>query len=316
MTGIALATGDNGDGTANPGGTNADTNVSDPANGNGNPGDGTGGGGIKVGSSYPAGGGTDSNTPWYASLTDEGAKALAESKKWATIDDAMKSYKELETAFSGKLEALAPKTAAEYNFKKPENLPTGANYNDTFAGTFKTWAHELKLTNDQAAHIHDKFMEFASAEMTTAAKAHQTALSDAIVSSEKTLKKEWGAPESAVFTQNIELARRAMANLGIADDMKAAGVITDVGGVPTVTNAKMLMALAKVGSAMFKEDSTFGKSATDASNPFDPATLNLKAQGELFTSDPARAAMWIDQLPPEHKAQYASLRAKLKAKGH
>ena len=80
--------------------------------------------------------------------------------------------------------------------------------------------------------------------------------------------------------------------------MVASGAIKVVGGKEMVANAGAFEALAKIGGAMFAEDS-MNSSPTVGNNPFDPKTENLTAQGKIIKENPERAKLLINAAGPQ-----------------
>lgn len=257
---------------------------------------------MEAGTTAPATTGTTETTEWWATgLKDEATQAIAKAKGWKSADDALKSYGELEKMVNGKLEALAPKTAAEYEFKLPENAKD-IGYDPKFADALKDWALKAKLPKEAAAAVHDQFVAYA-ADVNKAAAAEQARVLDERLNvSERELTKEWGSKENPAFGRSLEMARRAMDQLGLKADLVEAGVIVD----GKIANANIIKALAKVGQSMFAEDASFGNPATMTSNPFDPKTIDLKAQGVIFKQDKLRAKMLIQALPPDVQQKHYS----------
>jgi hypothetical protein len=232
----------------------------------------------------PAAAAATTSDPW-AGLDPDNLK-FVQTKGLKDLNAAIKSQRELEGLLGQRSQAPAPAAAvSDYEFSKPEGA---VDYSDEFANNFKEWAFGGKLSKEQAATIHDKFVGWAQEQT----KAMSEALTTAAVNTKAELVKEWGAEQTPEFSRNLDLAQRAAKNLGIFDSLERAGVFTKINGATTATDAKVMSALAKVGNAMFSEDRLFGD-VTAASNPFDPKTVDLVVQGRLMKEDPQKAKALI-----------------------
>jgi hypothetical protein len=248
----------------------------------------------------------------FASLTGD-YKQLAENKGWKSLDDALKSYKELETHLSQTRPAEAPKdiTAYEAATTKPENA-ADIGYNDDFAKWFKETSLAGKVPVETAKHYHDAFVKWAGEQAGRTGETQVAAATERVNKAATELTKSWGSPNTPKFARNLDMAMRAINNL--SPDLKQAladtGVIANVGGKEMVANHVIIDALAKAGAAMYAEDTLYG-STSNSANPFDPATLDLTKQGQLIRTDKARAASFIRALKPELQSRYTALLSSL-----
>lgn len=242
---------------------------------------------------------------WAAGLQTEENRALVEAKQWASADDALKSYRELQThaskglhlpgenataddwnAFYTKLGR--PENADGYQLKlNTESVPEGFPYDEKSAIEFRNWAHEAGLTPRQAQSLHDRFVSYQ-------AGSFEAQRADAVKregDAHRAIVQEWGEPDTTGYKQNLELASRAITQLGLKDALVEGGALSADGAIRNVAIAK---AFAKVGKELYAEDSM----ATDAngvlSNPFsDGSNFNLTKQGEIIRSDPRKASALI-----------------------
>jgi hypothetical protein len=253
------------------------------------------------------GSGTDGSIPalgdLVAGLSPEN-RTLVEAKKWATLDDAFKSHRELETHAS---KALVPPgkdaTAEDWsNFyeklgrpEKPEGyelkvarktLPEDFPYDETLSVEFRNMAHEAGLTPQQAQIVHDKFV----GRQAEAFKATQQSMAEKAETAHRDLVKEFGDPDTDGYKQGVELMSRAARQLGLVDTLSEIGMIGKDG---SVLNAKMAKALARIGKDMFSEDSFASGDGAALDNPFSDKTFNLTKQGQLVRSDPNKARALI-----------------------
>ena len=228
---------------------------------------------------------------WYEGLVkDEGNLGTMKAKNWATLDDAVKSYRELETKISqGQQAKRGPAAPTDYKFEVPDTMKD--HYSKEFADGFRNWAHKLDLSQEQAKGLHDSVLEFSQQAMKVQSAAASKALETSILTTKTDLESAWGNEKSPEFARNLEMSRRAIEKLdpGLKDALKASGVITENG---TVTNSAIMKAMAKVGAAMFAEDTVHGQQAI-TSNPFEKGKENPLLQSRLFQTDPEKAKLLI-----------------------
>lgn len=238
-----------------------------------------------------AGGGS-----WYDSFADQGLKQLAETKGWKGPEDALKSYKELETSYSQRVDApKAPASPDEYKFNVPTDLPDGTSYNEQMVAHLKAVAHKAGVSQEAAAAIHDGIVEFAKQTVTQQQQAMQEQAIQNVQKAAGELSTEWKAQMGTpAFARNVELAKRAirMSGDGMMDALKSAGVVQEIGGELMVTNAKVFAAFAKMGEGMYSEDTLFGEIGGDK-NPFADGSEDMAMQGRLVKNDPDKAALLI-----------------------
>lgn len=241
----------------------------------------------------------------------EDNRTLVEAKKWAGEDGSIDlnkiadGYRNLESHASKSLKVPGedatpedwnafyqklgrPEKPEGYELKlNTETVPEDFPYDETSAVEFRNWAHEAGLTPHQAQKLHDKFVEYQAGQFGSAreqAAKQETAAHREIVS-------QWGDPDSSGYKQNLELATRAISQLGLKDALTEGGLLSQDGAI---RNAKIATALAKVGKELYAED-VFANAATGVmSNPFsDGDSFNLTKQGELIRKDPGRAKALI-----------------------
>lgn len=249
------------------------------------------------------GGSTATGNDWVAGLEAEN-RTLVEAKKWGSVNDAIKSYRDLETHASKALtvpgeNATAedwskfygrlgrPETADKYEIKVDRTaLPADMPYDETMSVEFRSWAHEAGLNPKQAQALHDKYVgSFAArfTEQTNQAKQQETAAHADLV-------QTWGDPASEGYKKNVELMSRAAHQLGVADALKKGGLLSADGGIRDATLAK---ALARVGKELFSEDSFASGDGGVINNPWAEGKINLTEQGKLVRSDPNKARALI-----------------------
>jgi hypothetical protein len=251
-----------------------------------------------------AGNGSSASGDWLAGLEGDN-RSLVEAKGWRSVNDAIKSYREAETRLGQTLSVPGKDATAEdwnklydklgrpgkptdYALKVDRtNLPADLPYDETFSIEFRNWAHEQGLNNRQAQALHDKYVaKFADGFRHNArqlAAEQQTAHRD--------LTAKWGDPQSEGYKREVELMSRAARHLGLTEALAKGGLITADGGI---RNSQLALALARVGSELFAEDSFAAGGGGVVSNPFaDGNAFNVTEQGKLVRSDPNKARALI-----------------------
>ncbi len=243
---------------------------------------------------------------WLAGLSEEN-RSLVEAKKWDSDPNALvKGYREVEahaksalvppgddasqddwSAFYDRLGR--PEKPEGYEFRLPEGVPEDMPYDDTLKAQFQTWSHQAGLTPRQAAMMHDLYVQNAGelhGQAIEGTRKTVTAAHDALV-------KAWGDPETEGHKRKVELAGRAIRQLGgdaLEAELRSVGVLTDAGEVAAPQVAQMF---ANIGEQLYAEDTVFAGPSASA-NPFaDGPHHNLTEQGKILRSDPKRAKALI-----------------------
>lgn len=251
-----------------------------------------------------------SPSDWTAAL-DEETRATATAKGWKSPADPAKAYlhSQREYADLQKKAIVLPGDDAKpedwdafhtklgrpekpegYEFKLPEGLPENLPYDGAAADKFKNWGHKAGLTPKQAAIVHDEYMR----DYANTLGAMQEANAKAVEASHEAIVKAWGDPSTDTYKRNQELANRTIRNQGgteLLNELKSIGAMDANGNVKT---PRLAVALAKVGEALYAEDTLFGGPAQGV-NPFSPKSEDLTKQGEIIRDDPARARVLIQQ---------------------
>lgn len=238
---------------------------------------------------------------WVAGLQVEENRALVEAKQWQTLDDAIRSYRELEHHASKALKLPGENATAEdwnkfysklgrpespdkYELKlNTETVPQDFPYDETSAIEFRKWAHEAGLTPAQAQSLHDKFVGYQAQSFTASREALAKAEGDA----HRAIVREWGDPDTSGYRQNVEYLSRAVSQLGIKESLVKGGLVSGDGAV---LDSKLAFALAKVGKELYGEDSVATNANGVLKNPFSDENFNLTEQGRLVREDPRKAA--------------------------
>jgi hypothetical protein len=277
--------------TDNNGGGSGDSQNNQNQNGGNDNGSGNGSGGNGNGAGF------------FQALNADNL-GYVQQKGWRDPNAVMQSYRDLERLNTSKLqEFAAPANPSDYKFSLPQGIPAEGFYDGEFAEKFKSWAHAAQAPMKVAQSIHDQFVTYSYGVLQEAQKEEAAALNGRIEKAHTDLTKEWGSPEAPAFQRNVEMARRAMANLDpeLKSALKEVGVLVeqkdDKGKLhEVVTNATIVKALAKAGASLYAEDKVFG-SRPQGENPFDPKLARspeaMTRQGQLIKEDPELAATLI-----------------------
>lgn len=186
-----------------------------------------------------------------------------------------------------------PEKPDGYEFKLPEGLPEDFTYSEDFASAAKAKFHEVGLSSKQAAALHDWWVSQSADGLTTSKEAMAAAQAERMTKATEALEGLWGAADSDKFKANLALADRAVKNLGNDDlvaEMQAAGLL---GPNSEIMSPRLADAFAKVGAALFKEDSLEGGTSAAVNNPFADASANVTEQMRAYRTDPDRARRLI-----------------------
>lgn len=269
-----------------PGGDNA--GKSDAENAGGNSGAGDAGKGSNSGAN-------NQGNDWLSGLSQEN-RELAGKKGWKTLDDALKGYKSLESAYSGRdpnNQQTPQYKRSDYSITAPADAKD-IGFDDSVASKFLDYMAESQADPKMAKGAFEWYAQATRDVIASTKQAKAQAAEENFAAVERDLTKAWGSPNTPQFARNVEMARRAIENLdpGLGEALVSAGVIVKEGKAMNVANAAIMKALAKVGAAMFAEDTMFSAKAADV-NPFDAKTRDTAAQGRIIKEDPDRAEMLI-----------------------
>ncbi|MBL8578087.1 MAG: hypothetical protein JNK47_12740 [Mesorhizobium sp.] len=203
-----------------------------------------------------------------------------------TVPAADASQEEWKKFYDRLPENLRPvESPDKLDFKRPEGLPENVPYSAELATASKSWMAEAGLNSGQAQKVHDKFVGYM-AEQT---QARLQAVAKSVEDTADALVKDWGPTESEGYKTKLELANRAMKNLGLVDSYKASGILLPDGAL---TDPQIAKAFSAIGEAMFKEDNLPGGGINTGENPFKKdasGNRSITKISALVQSDPQRA---------------------------
>ncbi len=236
----------------------------------------------------------------------EGTRKWVETKGYKSVEDAIAGGMNAESRLGSAITPPAADAPAEewdkfysrlpeqmrpvespdkLEFKRPEGLPEDLPYADELANASKSWMHEAKLSPTQSQAMHDKFVGYMAEQQ----KAQQEAVAKSVEATHDSLVKEWGPVDSEGFKAKLEVANRAMKNLGLVDAYKAKGILLPDG---SLTDPQIAKAFQAVGEAMFREDTIGADGVPGGVNPFKKdasGSRNLTEISALIKRDPTTA---------------------------
>lgn len=191
-----------------------------------------------------------------------------------------------------------PETADKYEFVAPKDLPAELPYDGEKAAKFKAKAHEIGLTQAQAAVIHDWFIEDQKGEYLHVAEDRVEELKQTAKAETDKLVKLWGPLDAPTAQANLEFADRfIMTTVGEKgwDELERLGAVQRVGDTRVVTSAVMAELFANAGMSLLKEGELVKGSNAVMGNPFaDGPNFNMTAQMQAVQADPQHARSLIN----------------------
>jgi len=165
---------------------------------------------------------------WTDGMTEESA-GFVQNKGWKSADQALESYRSLETAMRAPADQLLrlPKEEDSEGWGevysrlgRPED-PSGYKFNDSgmedggfgLKDNLRNWAHEAGMSQQQTSQIFDKYNEriLEMGDEMNAQRQEQAA------SEEQALRKEWGS----AWEENVTAGTRFRQRFGIDDATRA-----------------------------------------------------------------------------------------------
>lgn len=199
---------------------------------------------------------------------------------------------DLDAFYDKATERLRPQEASGYDFAPPEDMPEDVPYNSEFADQFRQFAFDAKIPKFVANKTHDWFVQMAVESQKAQAKEHLESYTKQVTDASAEVATAWGPQGSEKFKTEQEYFYKGAKGLGILDDLKSLGVIDDQN---QIAFAKPVIALAKVGRAMFGEDTLETGESFVGANPFADDTKSWSKQDEIVRKDPDLARRLIKQ---------------------
>lgn len=188
-----------------------------------------------------------------------------------------------------------PEKVDGYAFTAPKDMPEGLPYDGERANAFKGKAHELGLTNDQAAKLHDWFIGDQVEAFKGMGAAQAEAMTQKANTATETLVKEWGPLDGERAAANFEIAdqvfQKAPGGPEVLAELKELGL---VGPNKEILSAPLAKLFASLGTALYTEDGVLRGKPDVIGNPFvDGDNFNMTEQMRLVKTDPDRARSLI-----------------------
>ena len=248
--------------------------------------------------------GGSANNSLISGLQDEDNRRYAETKGLKSMDDMVKSYRNLETKLGQGLQMKpegengdftpeqwtefgkkvgAPESADHYEFHRPE-VPDYVSYDEPLEDGFRKVSHKYKLTKAQAAGVHKEMTEMLVNQQLQgreqigqlAGRAHRE------------LEREWGGAESPVYQEKTRAAfQNIKSTPGLLEAYEQAGLLVRNGNGYNPTSSALVMHHAQMADATMKESGGFdGMRSGTQNNPFAKGSEDLTRQGQLVRQDP------------------------------
>lgn len=250
---------------------------------------------------------------WSGLVKDPDNLNYIKAKKWSSPEEAIKSYRELESnASKSKLQLPnenskpeevdafynqlgRPEKSDGYEFKLPEKLPESFPYEEESANKFREVAHKGRLTSEQAQGLHDWYVQEQAAQY----QATLESTAKKVEGAHDSIVKSFGDPKGEQYKRGMELADRTVRELGNMIDPKNNQVLRkeliDIGAIlpdGKVMAPNLIVALSKIGETLYSEDRVYS-GISSAKNPWKSDSENLTLQGKFLKDDPDTARQMI-----------------------
>lgn len=183
-----------------------------------------------------------------------------------------------------------PKTADDYKFEAPKNMPESLPYDETLDKQFRGIAHNLGLSQKQAAGLRDMFVDYQVNAFNGITAQSTQALEAKATKATETMTAKWGPIDGATAKQNFEVANRvftqAPGGQEVLAELKELGL---VGPNKEILSAPLAFMLSSIGNALYVEDGVLRGNPGMDTNPWDEKTFNLTAQSKIWREDPDAA---------------------------
>lgn len=186
-----------------------------------------------------------------------------------------------------------PKTAEEYAFELPKDLPPELPYDAERATEFKKLAKEAKLSTVQAKAVHDWAVKNAMGDFKGAREAEDARKVEVAKGETQKLVKLWGPLDGETAKANLTFADKFLVEAGgepAIAELKRVGLIGEGGANKIILSAPIAEMFAKAGMAIYKEDQVLHGNPDRIGNPFaDGANFNMTAQMQTIKENPSLA---------------------------
>lgn len=283
----------NADGSEKKPGTTLDAGSGNSGGGNGDGGQGQGTGTVDPFAGLEAG-----TLEWLGKKGVKGPEGVAALAKMAQNSEALigsmvkvpsaEATPEERNAFYERIGR--PKTAAEYDFAPPANMPENVPYDKGFADWYRNAAHKAGVPAAMAKTLHD---EFVTATVQSAVEAQTKLASEGTTALEKAWNHKVGTDGYKANVSTMTKGVQALGGQPLIDAFKAHGLLGPSGEI----------LVPVIAEAMFKAGKTFGtedghvqnEGGTPGENPFAKETYNLTKASQLVKLNPAKARTLISQ---------------------
>lgn len=183
-----------------------------------------------------------------------------------------------------------PDAPEGYQFALPQDFPKDVPYDDKRAADFRQLAHKVGLTAEQAQAVHDWAATNAAADFTSAGEAEGAALQKRADTAKAQLEALWGPLDGPAAKANLEFADRAFKSLATPEFVEELRGLKLLGAEKEVFSAPFAATMAKIGMAMFGEDTAeIRVDVAHMRNPFAVDTFSLTEIMRVAKQDPGMA---------------------------
>lgn len=256
-----------------------------------------------------SGGSADAEAGKVFAALDEDTRGWLQTKGLADVTSLAKSARESEKLLGSMVKLPGkdatpeeraalfnklgrPEKADGYQFTVPKELPEGLPYDGDRAKVFASKAHELGLTQEQSAGLHDWFMADSVNAFKGMGEANTAAMQQKGVDETAKLVKEWGPLDGDTARANFEIADKVFTQVpGGQEFLAELQGLKLVGPNKEILSAPIAKMLAALGTALYTEDGVLRGNADVIGNPFkkDDPGFNLTSAMKIAKEDPDRA---------------------------
>lgn len=197
-------------------------------------------------------------------------------------------------AYKDKLEI--GKSADDYVFELPKDLPENLPYDGERAKSFAALAHKLEMPKSMAQAIHEWAVTNGVEDFNNAGTEAANQMAAKAKAATEALTKVYGPVTGQQFKANAAFADKVLELGGpqVTEELQELGAIAEIDGKKYVQRPAIFNLFAKIGSTLFREDEVIRGDATSLDNPFmDGESENLTLQGRLLNTDKPRALALI-----------------------
>lgn len=248
--------------------------------------------GDQLAASEPVEQSSETSGAWYDSFSEE-VKGNQNVTKFTSAEELAKSYINAQRLI-GAEKIPMPTTDEDWSntyarLGRPDdpsgyeiNAPEGMEVNEQFQQQFAELAHQIGLSQKQAAALAEFDFNRHSTSMEEFTQNQEAATNSAIES----LQKEWGN----AFEQNVNIASRALKEFASPEDMEFINNAT-IDGVPVGNHPTIVKLMNNIGKGMMESGKLEGQGNEQVMTP-----SQIEDKQAQLMAHPA----YLDSRHPEH----------------